>query len=130
MPTVFVSGAGEAVWRDERSYDYTTGLTPREWAWEFLRRNPAFQRDVIAARRQANTLSHRPFLDVVTSPGDLSHWGVLFRRVLWAKFGRVLVSAMVRSCAARHCRTAACMVGDIGIRALGIAMPCNRPACA
>ncbi|CAH2399552.1 hypothetical protein MES5069_220220 [Mesorhizobium escarrei] len=49
----------------------------REWAWEFLRRNPAFQRDVTAASQQTNTLSYR-------RPVTL---GVLFRGVLWAKFG-------------------------------------------
>ncbi|WP_363225058.1 DUF2285 domain-containing protein [Mesorhizobium sp.] len=112
----------------EGSYDYTTGLTPREWAWEFLRRNPAFQCDVIAASQQANTLSHRSSLDVVTSAGDLSRRGVRFRRVLWAQFVRILVSAMVRSCAAGHCRTAVCMVGDSAVRALCIAMSCDGPA--
>lgn len=124
MPTVLVTGADEPDWRDERSYDYTSGLTPREWAWEFLRRNPAFQRDLVAARQQANTLSYRPILDVVASAGDLSRWGVLFRRVLWAQFARILVSALVRPCAAGHCRTAVRILGDIAVRALGIVMCC------
>ncbi len=128
MPTVLVTGADEADWRDERSYDYTAGLTPREWAWEFLRRNPAFQRDLIAARQQAHTLSNQPFLDVVALAGDLSRWGVLFRRVLWAKFARILVSALVRPCAAGHCRTAVRILGDIAVRALGVAMSCDGPA--
>ncbi|WP_143749242.1 DUF6499 domain-containing protein [Mesorhizobium sp. WSM3882] len=79
MRTVLVTGADEADWRDERSYDYTTGLTPRQWAWEFLRRNPAFQHDVTAASQQANILAYRAFRDVVASAGDLSRWGVLFR---------------------------------------------------
>ncbi|SJM31863.1 conserved hypothetical protein [Mesorhizobium delmotii] len=130
VPTILVTGVDEADWRDERSYDYTTGLTPREWAWEFLRRNPAFQRDLTAASQQADTLSYRPFLDVVASAGDLSRWGVLFRRVLWSKFVRFLVSVLVRQCAAGHCRTAVCIVGDIAVRALGIAMSCDGPAVA
>ncbi len=130
MPTVLVTGADQADWRDERSYDYTTGLTPREWAWEFLRRNPAFQRDLIAARQQANSWSHQPLLDVVASAGDLSRWGVLFRRVLWAQFGRILVSALVRPCAADHCRTTVCIIGDTAVRALDIAMSCDGPAVA
>ncbi|WP_141245775.1 DUF6499 domain-containing protein [Mesorhizobium sp. WSM3862] len=79
MRTVLVTGADEADWRHERSYDYTTGLTPREWAWEFLRRNPAFQHDVTAASQQASILAYRTFRDVVASAGDLSRWGVLFR---------------------------------------------------
>ncbi|MEV8644898.1 DUF6499 domain-containing protein [Mesorhizobium ciceri] len=128
MPAVLVKGADEADWRDERSYDYTAGLTPREWAWEFLRRNPAFQRDVIAASQHASTLSYGPSLDVVSSTGNLSRWGVLFRRVLRAQFGRILVSAMVRLRAAGDCRTAVCSVGDKAARALGIAMPCGGPA--
>ncbi|WP_366931606.1 DUF6499 domain-containing protein [Mesorhizobium sp.] len=33
----------------------------RGWAWEFLRRNPAFQHDFLAARQQANALSREPF---------------------------------------------------------------------
>lgn len=130
MPTVLVTGADEADWRDERSYNYTAGLTPREWAWAFLRRNPAFQLDVTTASQQAKTWSHQPYLDVVVSAGDLSRWGVLFRRILWAKFACILVSALVRSCAAGHCRTAVRILGDIAVRALGIAMSCDGPASA
>lgn len=128
MPAVLVKGADEPDWRDERSYDYTAGLTPREWAWEFLRRNPAFQRDVIAASQQASTLSYGPSLDVVRSAGDLSSWGILFRRVLRAKFARILVSDLVRACAAGDCGTAVYVVGDRAVRTLGIAMPCDGPA--
>ncbi|MGX8009724.1 transcriptional regulator domain-containing protein [Mesorhizobium sp. ORM8.1] len=128
MPAVLVKGADEADWRDESSYDYTSALTPREWAWEFLRRNPAFQADVSAASQQASTLSLRPFLDVVVSAGDLSRWGVLFRRVLCAQFGRILVSVMVRSCAAGLCRAAVRVFGDSAVPALGIAVPCDSPA--
>jgi len=29
-------------WKDSHSYDYTARLSRREWAWEFLRRNPHF----------------------------------------------------------------------------------------
>lgn len=125
---VLLTDADQADWWEERSYDYTSGLTPRGWAWEFLRRNPAFQRAVIAAPQQANPLPHQPSLDMVTPTGDLSRWGVLFRRVLWAKFGRILVSALVRPCAASHCRTAVCILGDIAVRTVGIAMSCDGPA--
>ncbi len=41
-------------------------------------RNPAFQRNLLAARQQANTLSRESFLDVIASVGDLSRWGVCF----------------------------------------------------
>lgn len=123
-----LTGADQADWRDERSYDYTAGLTLREWAWEFLRRNPAFQRDLTAARQHCKTWSLQSFLDMVASAGDLSRWGVLFRGVLWPRFGRILVSALVRPCAAGHCGTVACLVADTAVRTLGIALSCNRPA--
>ncbi|WP_244604562.1 MULTISPECIES: transcriptional regulator domain-containing protein [Mesorhizobium] len=123
MPTVFVTGADQADWRDERSYGYTARLTQRGWAWEFLRRNPAFQRDLLAARQQANALSRESFLDVIAWAGDLSRWGVLFRRVFWAQCGRVLVSAPVRPCAAGHCGTAVCILDDIAVRPGGL--PCR-----
>lgn len=123
-----LTGADRADWRDERSYDYTAGLTLREWAWEFLRRNPAFQRDLTAARQHCKTWSLQPFLDMVASAGDLSRWGVLFRGVLWPRFGRILVSALVRPCAAGHCGMVACLVADTAVRTLGIALSCNRPA--
>ena len=30
-------------WRDAATYAWTEGLTPSQWAWEFLRRNPAYR---------------------------------------------------------------------------------------
>ena len=35
-------------WRDSSAYDYTRALLAAEWAWEFLRRNPAYQADYAA----------------------------------------------------------------------------------
>ncbi|WP_353026636.1 hypothetical protein [Mesorhizobium sp. M1399] len=49
----------------------------RGWAWEFLRRNPAFQSDLLATLQQAHTLSRGALIDVNASAGDLSRWGVL-----------------------------------------------------
>lgn len=66
-------------WWDEGSYDYTARLTRRGWAWEFLRRNPAFQRDLLRALERVEHVESRGFLDVFVSPVDLSRWGVLFR---------------------------------------------------
>ncbi len=34
---------GRFDWSLRSSYDYAADLTPRDWAWEFLRRNPEFQ---------------------------------------------------------------------------------------
>lgn len=39
--------SGEAPdWRLPETYAYTQSLTRVDWAWEFLRRNPVFRRDV------------------------------------------------------------------------------------
>ncbi|MFD1984531.1 transcriptional regulator domain-containing protein [Mesorhizobium newzealandense] len=47
--------------------------------WEFLRRNSAFQSDLLAALQEAHRLSRGAVIDVIASAGDLSRWGVLFR---------------------------------------------------
>ncbi|MER8402224.1 DUF6499 domain-containing protein [Mesorhizobium sp. M1348] len=95
MP-ISVAPDADQDWQDHCSYDCTAHLTSGGWAWEFLRRNPAFQRDLLAALQQGNTLSRGALVDVIASAGDLSGWGVLFRPVLRAQCGRVLVSAPVR----------------------------------
>ena len=52
-------------------------LTRREWAWEFLRRNPAFQRDwENAADYLAEPKNSLPR----GMAGTLEKWGILFRR--------------------------------------------------
>jgi hypothetical protein len=40
-------------WRSAAAYAYLTDLNPAELAWEFLRRNPDYQRDYRAAARDA-----------------------------------------------------------------------------
>ncbi len=35
-------------WRDSGAYDYTWALGAAQWAWEFLRRNPAYRADYAA----------------------------------------------------------------------------------
>ncbi|WP_353682934.1 DUF6499 domain-containing protein [Mesorhizobium sp.] len=40
-------------WRDKNSYDYTAHLTRRGWAWEFLRRDPAFRHHLAIALERA-----------------------------------------------------------------------------
>lgn len=66
-------------WWEETSYGYTAHLTRRGWAWEFLRRNPAFRRDLAHALELAEWLEHRTSLDIMVSRVDLTCWGVLFR---------------------------------------------------
>lgn len=73
------NGASWPDWWDERSYGYTAHLTRHGWAWEFLRRNPAFQRDLRCALERVGHQEFRQPLHVVASLVDLSSWGVLFR---------------------------------------------------
>lgn len=79
MSTSLATDADLPDWWNDRSYDYAAQLTLRGWAWEFLRRNPVFQHDVLAARRQANSLPHGITVEVIASAGNLSRWGVSFR---------------------------------------------------
>ncbi|EHK54580.1 transcriptional regulator domain-containing protein [Allomesorhizobium alhagi] len=66
-------------WWDKNSYDYTAHLTRRGWAWEFLRRNPAFRHDLAIALERAEWLERRTSLDIIASRVTLARWGVLFR---------------------------------------------------
>jgi len=66
-------------WQALRSYRYTTSLTRRQWAWEFLRRNPEFRLELSTARRGAKISFSKEGLRIVRSIADLSQWGVLFR---------------------------------------------------
>ncbi|BBD36278.1 hypothetical protein Amn_11580 [Aminobacter sp. Y103A] len=71
-------------WQDEKSYRYTRHLTRRGWAWEFLRRNPTFQRDLRRALEQAEFGERRFNVEVVRSPLDLTRWRLLFRKLIEA----------------------------------------------
>ncbi len=72
-------------WRNERSYDYTARLTRHGWAWEFLRRNNEFQRDLGVVLGQAKYLEKNAQLDVVKSSVALTKWGIMFRRFVAAR---------------------------------------------
>ncbi|WP_352935467.1 DUF6499 domain-containing protein [Mesorhizobium sp. M1169] len=76
MP-ISVTPVADQDWQDHSSYDCTAHLTLRGWAREFLRRNPAFHSDLLAALQQAHTLFRGALIDVNASAGDLSRWGVL-----------------------------------------------------
>src|SRR6266849_9754961 len=59
-------------WRSEAAYAYLNDLTPAELAWEFLRRNPEYQRDY---RTAADATA-----DQAKSSGPLiAQWGLRFR---------------------------------------------------
>ncbi|UJQ94125.1 transcriptional regulator domain-containing protein [Mariluticola halotolerans] len=83
-------------WRDEKAYAYTVRLTRRGWAWEFLRRNGAFQRDLKAALEHADVQNEGAAITIVKSPLDLTKWGVMFRDIVERGRGRFLVSADMR----------------------------------
>ncbi|MER8733262.1 DUF6499 domain-containing protein [Mesorhizobium sp. M0027] len=61
-------------------YGYVERLTSRGWAWEFLRRNPDFQKDLANALRGAER-TNAPSVDIISLASntvDLSRWGLLF----------------------------------------------------
>ncbi|WP_353806515.1 DUF6499 domain-containing protein [Mesorhizobium sp.] len=126
MP-ISVAPDADQDWQDHCSYDCTAQLTSNGWAWEFLRRNPAFRRDLVAALQQASALSRGALIDVIASAGDLSRWGVLFRPVVRTQCDRVLVSAPVRPCFAGLCGTAVCIANRIAVRTGGIVMSSDSP---
>src|SRR6266481_10105419 len=59
-------------WRSETAYAYLNDLTPAELAWEFLRRNPEYQRDYRAA---ADATADQAEL----SESLITQWGLRFR---------------------------------------------------
>jgi hypothetical protein len=65
-----------------RAYEYTERLSRPEWAWEFLRRNPEFRRQmerfsahVISGRVAPNAMIGR----LEKNAPSLIHWGLRFR---------------------------------------------------
>lgn len=66
--------------QDDGDYRYVERLTSRGWAWEFLRRNPDFQKDLANALLGAERTNARS-VDIISLPSntvDLSRWGLLF----------------------------------------------------
>ncbi|MGX1101304.1 transcriptional regulator domain-containing protein [Amorphus sp. MBR-141] len=74
-------GRDQSNWSDRKAYAYTTQLTRRGWAWEFLRRNPAFLHQLGRALEHVRYVERRGTLDVVKLSADLAGWGVMFRGV-------------------------------------------------
>ncbi len=84
-------------WRHEKSYNYTAHLTRRGWAWEFLRRNIEFQRDLRVVLEQAKYLEKRPQFEVINSSVILTKWGGMFRGFVAARCQCILVPASMRA---------------------------------
>jgi hypothetical protein len=76
MPSARGEG-DEPDWRRPETYAYTAALTRAGWAWEFLRRNPAFQADLARYAPSASTKE-------VSERSELKRWGICFRRHLGA----------------------------------------------
>lgn len=70
-----IVSTGHPDWRDVTAYAYTKDLTREGWAWEFLRRNPAFRKDL--ASRSGEGGRHKGSEEVPTRR-DLKRWGIIF----------------------------------------------------
>lgn len=64
--------------------DTALGIDRAGWAWEWLRRNLAYQREAASASRPQRTILRRdPKIELLTlsdRPVAAEHWGVLFLR--------------------------------------------------
>ena len=58
----------ETNWRDPTAYRYLNGLNPSELAWEFLRRNPEYEKEVSASDPA----------DDHAATALTAHWGLRF----------------------------------------------------
>jgi hypothetical protein len=58
-------------WRSEAAYAYLNDLKPAELAWEFLRRNPEYQRDY-------RTAANAPADQAELSESLIAQWGLRF----------------------------------------------------
>jgi hypothetical protein len=68
-------------WTDRNAYVWTKNLTLREWAWEFLRRNPDFQAAWQTARLEYGIAGYYAQTMMVMSQHQapsLSAWGCLY----------------------------------------------------
>lgn len=55
-------------WRDGKDYQYLEDLDPAELAWEFLRRNPEYEREIAASDPT----------DPSAATALTTHWGLRF----------------------------------------------------
>ncbi|WP_352855579.1 DUF6499 domain-containing protein [Mesorhizobium sp. M0902] len=102
-------------WWDKNSYGYTAHLTTRGWAWEFLRRNPAFRKIWPGHCREPNGWK-----------SVFAGYHCVARRP--AAMGRSVSRTRSRVIRLAGCRgTGVLIVGDAPIRQDGAAMPCNGP---
>ena len=70
-------------WRDARTYAYTQDLPRRAWAWEFLRRNPAYRRSAERAHSRrppevAKLTAATVLLSAAPDSWECATWGLLW----------------------------------------------------
>jgi len=128
-------------WRRAETYNYTRDLPRRAWAWEFLRRNPAYKhawlrcRDSFQAQRRGSLLIVR---SMPIARRNLVPWGLLFRRCAGSRCHRgnhLLESRRMPTCAAGD--RAYCLVArtrrispvrnSLSLHAAGFAKRCSTP---
>jgi hypothetical protein len=67
-------------WSDPLAYVYTERLSARDWAWEFLRRNPEFRVAWERSTHSGHGLEDHPHICMaISSDPCLRDWGILFR---------------------------------------------------
>ena len=68
-------------WKDDHRYDYTARLARREWAWEFLRRNPDFCEAWRVCQLEYGIVGYDAGTTMLVSQYEtprLSEWGLLY----------------------------------------------------
>jgi hypothetical protein len=69
---------------DVGAYSNTAGFSRRDWAWEFLRRNPAFREAMSGFSDRVRSQRIAPNATVYrlqSGAPSLADWGLLFRDV-------------------------------------------------
>jgi len=66
-------------WRTPSAYLYATQLDLVDWAWEFLRRNPAYRAD--AARQSPSPDGAEDDEEPDCGPEPSADWGLRFRPI-------------------------------------------------
>ena len=69
---------------DAGAYSYTAGFGRRDWAWEFLRRNPAFRETMSGFSARVRSRRIAPNVTVYrlqSGAPSLADWGLLLRDV-------------------------------------------------
>ena len=68
-------------WSSRSSYDYTAELAHRDWAWEFLRPNPEFQKSRQQSQDRFEVVSAELALTIIRArvkQSGLNRWGCLY----------------------------------------------------